>query len=73
MFGKMAIGGFLKNGGERYLVGRWHFVDVKKVVGRNVRRRPAKPGGRSWLIEDCEGRYEKNGGGRYWPAGAGMK
>ncbi len=42
----MAIGGFLKNGGERYLVGRWYFVDVKKVVGRNVRRRPAKPGGR---------------------------
>lgn len=49
----MAIGGFLKNGGERYLVGRWHFVDVKKVVGRNVRRRPAKPGERSWLVENC--------------------
>lgn len=46
MFGKMAIGGFLKNGGERYWVGRWCFVDIKKVVGRDVRRRPAKPGGR---------------------------
>lgn len=32
MLGKMIIGGFWKNGGERYLVGRWHFVDVKKVV-----------------------------------------
>lgn len=46
MLGKMAISGFWKNGGKRYLVGRWCFVDVKKVVGRGVRRRPAKPGGR---------------------------
>lgn len=46
MLGKMAISGFWKNGGKRYLMGRWCFVDVKKVVGRGVRRRPAKPGGR---------------------------
>lgn len=26
--------------------GRWRFVDIKKVVGSDVRRRPAKPGGR---------------------------
>ena len=42
----MAISGFWKNGGKRYLVVRWCFVDVKKVEGRDVRRRPAKPGGR---------------------------
>lgn len=46
MLGKMAISGFWKNCGKRYLVGRWCFVNVKKVEGRDVRRRPAKPGGR---------------------------
>lgn len=69
----MAIGGFLKNGGERYLVGRWHFVDVKKVVGRNVRRRAGQAGRKEVGLLRIVGRYGKNGGGRYWPAGAGMK
>lgn len=32
-----------KPGGWR---GRWRLVDFGKMVGRNVRRRPAKPGGR---------------------------
>ena len=70
-FGKMVIGGFWKNGGEQYLVGRWCFVDIKKVVGRDVRRRTAKPGGRELAYWRLWGRYGKNGGGRCWPAGAG--
>ena len=45
-FGKMVIGGFWKNGGEQYLGGRCCFVDIKNVVGRDVRSRTAKPGGR---------------------------
>lgn len=69
----MAISGFWKNGGKRYLVGRWCFVDVKKVEGRDVRRRrrPSREE-ESWLVEDYGAGMERRaagGVGRLAPEG----
>ena len=43
------------------------------MVGRDIRRRPAKPGGRELAGLGLLVRYGKNGGWRCWPAGAGRE
>lgn len=50
--------------------GRWESGGIRLEF--EIRKGESREEG-SWLVKDCEGRYEKKGGGMCWPAGAGRE